>query len=101
MVKIAKRGIVLMADVEHCDVWVLELGFGRIAALYGDGRLSQQYGTGQKVVFVGTARVRDNCFNHSKSGKRSAVAGKCFVCENSNASYAESTKKSTGHMACA
>ena len=49
-----------MTDVDYGDGGVSKIGFGRIAALYGDRRLCEQHCASEEVVFMGTARVRDN-----------------------------------------
>ena len=88
VVEVVQRGAMLMSNVDHCHSWVVQFSLAWVAALDRDGCLGEQYTAGEKVVFMGTARMGNDGRDHLwRIGFAAIYSGLRVSCEGSTAAF--------------
>ena len=64
VVKIMKLGLVLVPNVDNSNLRVGKFCLGGVPSKNSNGMRGKKYGTGKKVVFMGTTRMSDNGMYH-------------------------------------
>lgn len=57
VIEVEAFGLVAVADIDHRDGGILEVGLGGFAAEEGDGVFGEEHAAGEEFIFVGTTRV--------------------------------------------
>ncbi len=64
VIEVGLSRVVTPTDIDDCYRRVIEFVVGGVSPQNWSPVLGYEYADGQEVVFMSTAGMRDNCFNH-------------------------------------